>query len=89
MYAVSIYVRPLCPFMIERDFETFAIEIFKIRFHIRIPRPRIMLNPYFQFIAEKWRILKAIVGFLKSICTRTNSQKNQFPLKSAIFSGTS
>ena len=34
----------------DRDFETLAIEISKIRFHIRIPRSRIMLNPYFQLI---------------------------------------
>ena len=34
----------------DRIFETLAIEISEIQFHIQIPRPRIMLNPNFRLI---------------------------------------
>ena len=38
----------------DRDFDTqVVIKIFEIRFHIRIPRPQIKLNPYFQLIPLK------------------------------------
>ena len=44
--------------MLNRNFETLVIEISKIRFHIRIPRPRIRNNQYFHLIPWKISDLK-------------------------------
>ena len=48
--------------MLDRDFEALAIEVFEIGFQIRISRPRIMLNPYFQLTRRK------IADFKRNCC---------------------
>ena len=61
----------------DRNFETLAIEIFEIRFHIQIPRNRIMLNPYFQLIPLKIANFKGnCYLFFDSLCI----EKKQFIL---------